>query len=296
MEKITAAEKNVRDYYEKIWSQSSRVRDRDKNPFLGFHYGLYEKGIKDWKEAAVNMNDFVGRLLKLDCNKHMNILDAGCGIGSTSVYLAMKYPNVKFTGITLAPSEIKYAKKLQKEKKIKNTEFILGGYINSNFPDNSFDGVFAIESFCYTENGKEFVKEIKRILKSHGKLIIIDGFQINKSLGSFMQNVYTSFLNRRALTNLILLNEFILNLENEGFENISVLDLSKNKGIIYNFLQFDFLVFIFKFFSLQFNRLIRGKKYRPKEDIDYIFSAQVPEFLLGLSKKIRYYAVTAIKK
>lgn len=296
MEKITAAEKNVRDYYEKIWSQPNKVKDRDKNPLLGFHYGLYEKGIKNWKDAAVNMNDFVGRLLKLDNNKCMKVLDLGCGIGSTSVYLAMKYSNVKFTGITLAPSEIKFAKKLQKEKQVKNTEFILGSYIDTTFPNDCFDGVFGIESFCYTENRKEFVKEMKRVLKSHGKLVVVDGFQIDRSLGSFMQNVYNSFLSRRAVPNLMLVNDFISYLENEGFEEINILDLSKNKAFVFNFLEFDFFKLIFKFFSLQINRIIKGKKYRPNEDVDYIICALVPEMLLGLGKKIGYYAITAVKE
>jgi ubiquinone/menaquinone biosynthesis C-methylase UbiE len=296
MQKITTAEKNVSDYYEKIWSQPYKVKDRDKNPFLGFHYGLYEKGIKDWREAAINMNDFVGRLLKLDSNKSMRILDAGCGIGSTSIYLAMKYPNVKFTGITLAPSEIKFAKNLQKEKKVKNTDFFLGSYINNNFPKDCFDGVYAIESFCYTDKRKEFVKEMKRILKSNGKLIIVDGFQIDEKLGSFMYKVYQSFCSRRAVPGLMLLNDLIKNLENEGFKDIDIIDLLKNKSIVYNFLQFDFIKFIYKFFSLQFIRLFRGKKYRPKEDIDYIISALVPELLLGLGKKAGYYAITAVKE
>jgi ubiquinone/menaquinone biosynthesis C-methylase UbiE len=296
MEKITSAEKKVRDYYEKIWSQPSKVRDRDKNPLLGFHYGLYEKGVKNWKEAAINMNDFVGRILKLDSNNFMNILDVGCGIGSTSVYLAIKYSNVKFTGITLAPSEIEFAKKIQKEMQVKNTHFLLGNYLNTTFPNDYFDGVFAIESFCYTLNKKGFIKEMKRVLKSQSSLVVIDGFQTDQSFGSFMNKVYDSFLSRRAVPNLMLLDEFILCLENEGFNEINIFNLSKNRAFFYNFLQFDFIKFIYKFFSLQINRLVRGKKYTPKEDIEYIYCALVPELLLGLSKKIGYFAITAFKK
>jgi len=296
MEKITAAEKKVRDYYENIWSPPIQVEGRDENPLLGFHYGLYEKGIKNWKEAAINMNDFVGRLLKLDNTRNIEILDVGCGIGSTSVYLAMKYSNVKFTGITLAPSEIKFAKKIQKDNRVTNAEFIEGSYLKTFFPSEYFDGVFAIESFGYAQNKKGFIFEMKRILKPGKKLIILDGFRTDKSIPSFLQRVYSSFLSRRALPNLMSLNDFIQSLDKEGFKQIDIIDLTKANNLMYNFLQLDFFKILINFFLLQFKKAIKGNSYKSKEDIYFVLGALVPELILGMGKKIGYYGVTAVKK
>jgi predicted RNA methylase len=48
--------------------------------------------------------------------KNLSILDAGCGIGSTSVYLSEKYENSTFFGIMLTKSELEIANKLKKQK------------------------------------------------------------------------------------------------------------------------------------------------------------------------------------
>ncbi len=294
VKKISNVEKKIRKYYEDIWSPPILIKNRIDNPLLGFHYGFYEKGIKNFKDAAINMNDFVGRLLNLD-NKKGRIIDLGCGIGSTIIYLAMKYPNIKFFGITLAPSEINFAKKLQKEKQVENAEFILGNFIKTNFSDEYFDGAFALESFCYAQNKRDFLNEIKRILKSGEKLLIIDGFLKDISLASFMQIVYKSLLSRRAVPNLMNINDLKLYLE-EGFKEVNILELSHKTAFLYNFLQQDYLKIIIKFFYVQLNRLLKGKSFEPKKDIDYIWGALVPELFLGLNKKIGYYVVTAIKK
>ena len=185
---------------------------------------------------------------------------------------------------------------MQKEKQVENTKFILGSYINTNFPNDCFDGVFAIESFCYTQNKKDFIKEMKRVLKSRERLVVLDGFRTDRSLASFMQKVYDPFLSRRAVPKLMSLNDFKLCLEKEGFKEINILDLTKSNGIVYNFLQVDFLKFLLNFFSLQFKRIVKGRTYKPKEDVDYIFGALVPELLLGIGKKIGYYAITAVKE
>jgi ubiquinone/menaquinone biosynthesis C-methylase UbiE len=285
----------VREYYENIWEPPIKVKGRLENPFLGFHYGLYEKGIKNWMDAAINMNEYIARLFDFESLKKGNILDVGCGIGSTSNYLGLKKPNIKFIGITIAPSEIIYANKIKKDKLIENTEFYLGNFNNTDFSNEFFDGVFALESFCYSQDKKKFVKEMKRVLKSGKKMIIIDGFLTEKSLNSFMKNVYASFLSRREVPNLISIKNFRKYLENENFKNIKVIDLSKKNNFRYNFFQFDYLMILIRFCFSQFERLIKGKSYEKKKDINYIFGALVPELFLGINKNIGYYAVISVK-
>ena len=109
----TDIESKIRNYYNYIWKPPIKLSDRLENPFLGFHYGLYEKGILNRSDAAINTNDYVARLFDFKTFKKGNILDAGCGIGSTSFYLGLKNPNIKFTGITLAPSEVFFANKIK---------------------------------------------------------------------------------------------------------------------------------------------------------------------------------------
>jgi ubiquinone/menaquinone biosynthesis C-methylase UbiE len=291
--KLSEEEKKIMDYYEKLWSFPIQLKNRVENPLLGFHYGFYEKGIKNWEEAAINMNDLVGRLLHLD-NKKGQIIDLGCGSGSTLAFLALKYPNIKFHGITLASSEANFAKNLQKEKNLDNIEITLGNFVRTNYSNGRFDGIYALESFCYAKDKIELLDEMKRLLKSGGKLVIIDGFLTDRPFGSFMKVVYQSLLSRRSVPHLMSVNDLELYLKKE-FKGVNFLDLSKNSGILYNFLQQDYIRIFIKFFYIQLKRTVFGKTYVPKKDMDYLWGALVPELFLGINKKIGYYAITAIK-
>ena len=46
VERLILSEKEICEYYNNIWSPSIKLIGRNKNLLLGFHYGLYEKGIK----------------------------------------------------------------------------------------------------------------------------------------------------------------------------------------------------------------------------------------------------------
>jgi len=67
-------------------------------------------------------------------------------------------------------------------------------------------------------------------------------------------------------------------------------------GIIYNFLQLHYPIIIIKYVLDQYKKIIFGKKYQSKKNMDYIWGALVPELILGMNKKIGYYAISSVKK
>lgn len=293
MKNMTSDEKKVRDYYDNFWTIQMQMSD--ENLILGCHYGYYERGINNWKEAVLNMNDFVGKLVGLDNNKKMEILDAGSGAGSVSNYLASKFPNINFTGITLSLKEVELAMKMKKEKHISNTKFIVGNYNETGFLDSSFDGVFAIECSSYTQNKIDFIHEMHRVLKPGGKFVISDAFLINDiSLNSFMKKAYLSFLKKRGLSDLVSIRTFESYLEAQGFKEIDIRNISKN--LINYYLSKDFLIYIFRFISDYFKKIIKYKKIESKKDVKELEGIVLIEFLLGLTRKINHYIITAVKK
>eukprot|EP00956_Cyclotella_meneghiniana_P000914 scaffold1076_cov61-Cyclotella_meneghiniana.AAC.3 len=75
------------------------------------------------------------------------VLDVGCGFGGTSRYLANKLgPKAEVTGITLSPNQVKRGAELAKEQGLSNTNFMVMNALEMEFPDNSFDIVWACES------------------------------------------------------------------------------------------------------------------------------------------------------
>lgn len=294
MKTLTPIEKKVQQYYDNFWStEPSRNK---KFISTGFHFGYYERGIQTSEEATINMNNYVGKLLVIN-NKHtQHIFDAGCGVGATSLYLAQKYPHAFFTGLTLAPEEINLARQNQRDKHITNARFLVGNYTHTAFPSNSFDGVFALESFEYAANKKKAIQEMYRILRPGGKVVIADGF-LSKDipLNSFMKNIYSLDLEKRALLQYVSLQEMKTYLRAIGFTNIRIHDLSKNIG--YYYLYGGMVHGLYNFLRSGIQCKVTQRNINHKKDSDSMMKGvDFIELLLGVTGKTGYYVITSTKK
>jgi ubiquinone/menaquinone biosynthesis C-methylase UbiE len=291
MELLTDSEKKIQDYYDNLWANEIYKKNID----VGYHYGFYDKGFITFYDAIQNMNNYIGTLLGLSLEESLKILDVGCGVAATSRYLAKKYPNCHFTGISLGTEEIKLAQKRQKEQQIENVIFFSRNYTNTRFQNNSFDNAFAIESIVYAVNKKDVVTEISRILKHDGKFIIIDAFlKKDPPWNPFLNNLYDLDLQKRAVPTFITLQEIISILESAGFSDITVHDLNKIIKAYYFF--GGFLYSVIHLFSSQIKRLIYQVKISFDNDSNQIMlGAALIELLLGVTKKLGYYSITAKK-
>jgi len=125
---------------------------------------------KDFIEAKY---DFVEEMLQWSGADHPpKILDVGCGIGGTSRYLANKFPESKVTGITLSKNQVKRGTQLAADRGLSNVNFQVMDALAMEFPDNSFDLVWACESGEHMPDKKAYVDEMIRVLKPGGTLAI----------------------------------------------------------------------------------------------------------------------------
>ena len=289
--RITIHEKKVREYYDHLWLESTPGQICYDT--LSFHGGFFEKGITTLKEAMLNMNDFVGRLLLLDKKRPRNVLDAGCGIGGTSIHLAKKYPDIGFTGITISPVEVDLACKYAKERKISNSTFILGNYLDTGLPDNSFMGVFALESMEYAQDKKDFLREMYRVLAPGGKIVVIGGFRTDRPLHSFTRKLYRRYQRERGFPDLINIHVFRSYLEKEGFKEVNIMNLNAN-------LRWYVLLVFFKQLPVLVSSIVKRVKEsgdpRSSERIGYFLGAVVLDLLFGVCGIFEYDAITAIKR
>lgn len=156
-------------HYRKIWKL-------DKS--LSLHYGYWDNSVKNFHEALIKLNAVLAELAEI--KEGEKILDAGCGIGGSSIWLA-KEKNCKVTGISLNEKQIDKANALAKKFGIhEKILFEQKDYTSTFYPENSFDVVWAIESVCYADDKTDFLKEAYRVLKRGGRLIIADFFKKNE--------------------------------------------------------------------------------------------------------------------
>jgi MPBQ/MSBQ methyltransferase len=122
--------------------------------------------------------DFVDEMMKLggisaDTDSTAKCLDVGCGVGGTSRHLAKNLgPKATVTGITLSPNQVKRATELAKEQGVNNAFFTVMNALEMDFPDNTFDVVWACESGEHMPDKEAYINEMMRVLKPGGKFVM----------------------------------------------------------------------------------------------------------------------------
>ncbi|MEB3215943.1 MAG: methyltransferase domain-containing protein [Nostocales cyanobacterium 94392] len=138
------------------------------------HHGYYGADGKQEKNRRQAQIDLIEELLQwAQVQQAENILDVGCGIGGSSLYLAQKF-NAAATGITLSPVQVRRACERAVEFGLQHrTSFQVADALNMPFEDNSFDLVWSLESGEHMPDKNKFLQECYRVLKPGGKLILV---------------------------------------------------------------------------------------------------------------------------
>lgn len=108
----------------------------------------------------------------IDYKTERYILDLGCGKGELLKQIEVRLNSCeidrkfKISGLDISPNMI------EKAKKNSDIEFKVGDSEDIPFNDNTFQVVTCLNSFHHYENPEKVLKEIYRVLKYEGKIII----------------------------------------------------------------------------------------------------------------------------
>jgi len=133
------------------------------------HHGYYGKNGNyrlDRRQAQV---DLIEELLHWGkVTQPAQILDVGCGIGGSTLYLAQKY-NAIAQGITLSPVQAKRATaRAQAAGLGEQVSFQVADALAMPFANNQFDLLWSLESGEHMPNKPGFLAECYRVLKPGG--------------------------------------------------------------------------------------------------------------------------------
>lgn len=113
-------------------------------------------------------------LQHLQLDKSFTILDVGCGGGRTIQKLAAIASEGKVHGIDYSADSVAVARSVNRELiKSRRVDIQQGSVSQLPFPDGTFDIVTAVETHYYWPNLTADMREILRVLKPGGRLVII---------------------------------------------------------------------------------------------------------------------------
>ncbi len=147
--------------------------------------GKYSDTREYWNKVFVQQNAYIPSVslpvVKLEkavqwlCTGSSSVLDFGCGWGRV-LSRCLDYGVIKVSGIDLSAKAIEFAKKIMEVNGLQDkSEYICGDVdLLKNIDDDEFDGVILfniLDNLC-PDDTRIVIKEINRILKPGGKMII----------------------------------------------------------------------------------------------------------------------------
>ena len=132
------------------------------------YYGAEGTMPKNRRQAQIDLIDEL--LTFAHINHAQTILDVGCGIGGSSLYLAEKF-GATATGITLSPVQAQRATERAQKAHIE-AQFQVADALEMPFADQQFDLVWTLESGEHMPDKQKFLHECCRVLKPGGRLMM----------------------------------------------------------------------------------------------------------------------------
>lgn len=130
------------------------------------YYGSTGKEKKDRRQAQIDLIEEF--LVWAEVRQAQQILDVGCGIGGSSLYLAQKF-DASATGITLSPVQASRATERAQEAGLATkVQFQVADALDMPFADDTFDFVWSMESGEHMPDKEKFIQECYRVLKPGG--------------------------------------------------------------------------------------------------------------------------------
>ncbi len=133
------------------------------------HDGYYVTG----KESPAEAREALTRHLaaKAKVVRGTSVLDVGCGVGGSSIWLARNLGALT-TGITISAVQVEIARELAREAGV-DSAFLLMDATRMHF-ERSFDLVWAVAMMTHLPDQEQFLESTLRLLSAGGRIVIFD--------------------------------------------------------------------------------------------------------------------------
>lgn len=222
---LSSHEQKVVDYYDKN-TDGFYLAGWDPD---NIHFGIFdqskdaeydrdpEKALQDRKLAIVKMTEaIVGPAF---IQPRAFVLDAGCGVGGTSIFMAEKYGSTVI-GLNINEKQLGIARERARDAGVDDR--VSFQYCDCSqelpFDDGFVDVVVNLESACHFSNRPRFIAECARVLKPGGKVVAQDWMAADRISDADRETFVTPMSDAWRLFDIESLKSYVDLLEGAGFE------------------------------------------------------------------------------
>jgi len=149
----------ISPYYRSFWGEH-------------LHHGYWIRGDEAKEKAQLQLIEHLAQVAGVKPGSE--ILDIGCGLGASSLYLAKNY-KAAVTGITISEVQVEMATKAAAREQL-DAKFLLMDAEAMHF-QKQFDLLWSVESISHYQRREEFFASAAKLLKPGGLFAITDWFK-----------------------------------------------------------------------------------------------------------------------
>ena len=193
-----AARAGIEEYYDQTWNDYRFLWLNRRN--LAFHFGYHDDTTRGHAEALLNTNRILATRAALQSG--YSVLDAGCGVGGTSLWLA-EHRGAHAVGLTLVRSQVVHGSRLAAQRGLAGrARFLQADYTQIPCASGSFHSVWAVESLCHAANKAPFYQEAARVLRPGGRLVVAEYMRAARPLDAAGEHLVRQWLAGWAIPDL----------------------------------------------------------------------------------------------
>jgi tocopherol O-methyltransferase len=219
---MTAQQRQVIDYFDQTHNDYRFLWGIDRH--LGLHCGFFDQQRRHHADAVLNMNRVLATLAGISSGQR--VLDAGCGIGGSAIWLA-ENRGACVDGVNINARQVEQARRLARGHLLEDrVQFHVADFCATELAGESFDVVWALESACYAEDKRAFLSEARRLLKPGGRLIVADAFLTRDELAADERRLIEQWQQGWAIPGVTSIDQFGSWLREAGFRDPCFRDIT----------------------------------------------------------------------